>query len=63
MGVYITAPAGVNSTGVAPDGLKGQVLSKASDLDYDTEWVDAGPSGVDLPTVISYSVAMAIIFG
>ena len=40
MGVYIPAPAGVNSPGVAPDGLRGQYLRKASDLDYDTEWVD-----------------------
>jgi len=46
MGVYIPAPAGVNSPGVAPDGLRGQYLRKASDLDYDTEWVD-----VEIPSI------------
>lgn len=47
MGTYIPAPQGAASPGVAPDGLKGQVLAKASDLDQDTEWVDAasGPPG------------------
>jgi len=40
MGYYLPGPAGVPSPGVAPDGLKGQYLRKASDLDFDTEWVD-----------------------
>ena len=44
MGFYLPSPEGVASPGVAPDGLKGQLLSKASDLDYDTEWVDAEAS-------------------
>ena len=40
MGLYLPSPAGVTSPGVAPDGLKGQYLRKASDIDFDTEWVD-----------------------
>jgi hypothetical protein len=40
MGYYLPGPAGVTSPGVAPDGLRGQYLRKASDLDFDTEWVD-----------------------
>jgi hypothetical protein len=55
MGFYIPAPEGVASIGVAPGGLGNQILRKASDLNYDTEWVDpevgngtqgpAGPAG------------------
>lgn len=37
---YIPAPIGDSSPGVAPGGLKGQYLRKASDLDYDTDWED-----------------------
>lgn len=40
MGVYIPAPIGDSSPGVAPGGLQGQFLRKASDLDYDTDWED-----------------------
>jgi hypothetical protein len=40
MGFYLPSPEGVASPGVAPDGLRGQYLRKASDLDFDTEWVD-----------------------
>ena len=40
MGFYLPSPAGVASPGVAPDGLKGQVLAKASNVDFDTEWID-----------------------
>jgi hypothetical protein len=40
MGFYLPGTEGVASPGVAPDGLKGQVLAKASNLDFDTEWVD-----------------------
>lgn len=51
MGLYIPGPAGVPSPGVAPDGLRGQFLRKASDLDFDTEWANdldlpAGDGGV-----------------
>ena len=38
-------PAG---EGVAPGGTTGQHLAKASDDDYDTEWVDADSGGTDL---------------
>jgi hypothetical protein len=40
MGFYLPGAEGVASPGVAPDGLKGQVLAKASNLDFDTEWID-----------------------
>ena len=40
MGFYLPSPEGVASPGVAPDGLKGQVLAKASNDDFDTEWID-----------------------
>jgi hypothetical protein len=49
MGQYIPAPEGDSSIGVAPGGLEDQVLRKASDLNYDTEWADLagtpGPTG------------------
>lgn len=44
MGQYLPAPEGSPSIGVAPGGLENQILAKASDLNYDTEWVDA-PAG------------------
>ena len=53
MGLYIPAPEGDSSIGVAPGGLENQLLRKASDLNYDTEWVDpeAGPPG---PAGVTY---------
>jgi len=45
MGQYIPAPIGDASPGVAPGGLKGQYLRKASDLDYDTDWEDVVATG------------------
>ena len=54
MGLYIPAPEGNKSPGVAPGGLENQILAKASDLNYDTEWVDApagtGSGGTGPPT-------------
>jgi len=40
----ISAPATALSTavGLVPGGTTGQVLTKASDADYDTEWADTG---------------------
>lgn len=38
-----TGPAGADGVGVPAGGSAGQVLSKASGTDYDTEWVDANP--------------------
>lgn len=35
---------GSNGIGIAPGGLSGQILSKNSNDDYDTTWIDA-PSG------------------
>lgn len=59
MGYYLPGPAGVISPGVAPDGLKGQFLAKASDIDYDTEWVDVTiPSAGDGGSVTSVSLAV-----
>jgi len=57
MGYYLPGPAGVPSPGVAPDGLKGQYLRKASDLDFDTEWVDVeiregGGTGPGAPALV-----------
>ena len=45
MGLYIPAPDGSESPGVAPGGLANQVLRKASDLNYDTEWADVDIAG------------------
>lgn len=45
MGQYIPAPVGESSPGVAPGGLKGQYLRKASDIDYDTDWEDVESPG------------------
>lgn len=47
---------GSDGVGVPPGGLSGQVLAKASDSDYDTEWVTAGG------TVTSVSLAAPSIF-
>lgn len=39
MAQYLAAPEGATSPGVAPGGRENEVLRKASDLNYDTEWV------------------------
>jgi hypothetical protein len=42
----ISSNAGITqSSGVPPGGTTDQVLAKASDQNYDTEWVDAGGGG------------------
>lgn len=38
-----TGPAGAPGVGIPTGGTTGQVLSKASGTDYDTEWIDANP--------------------
>lgn len=38
-----TGPAGAPGVGVPSGGTQGQVLSKASDTDYDTAWIDKNP--------------------
>jgi len=38
-------PAGAKGEGVATGGQAGQVLAKATNADFDTEWVDAGGGG------------------
>jgi hypothetical protein len=45
-GIQVAGPAGVNGVGVPTGGSEGQVLAKASNNNYDTEWVNAGGSGV-----------------
>lgn len=42
-----TGPAGA---GLASGGTTGQLASKASDTDYDTEWIDPPTSGIDPDT-------------
>lgn len=41
-----TGPAGADGVGVPSGGTTGQVLSKASGTDYDTEWTTPDPGGV-----------------
>lgn len=70
MGFYLPSPEGVASPGVAPDGLKGQYLRKASDLDFDTEWVDveastsiAPASSINADNITSGTLAAARLPG
>lgn len=47
-------PAGANGVGVPTGGTTGQVLAKASDDDFDTEWVTGGGGGGgDLQSVLN----------
>lgn len=48
---FSAAAAAQNERGVKPGGTTGQVLSKTSDDDFDTEWVDqsGGGGGTGLP--------------
>ena len=41
-----TGPSGADGVGVPSGGTTGQVLSKASGTDYDTEWTTPDPGGV-----------------
>lgn len=43
-----TGPTGATGAGVAEGGTTGQVLSKASGTDYDTEWTDVSGGGMTL---------------
>jgi len=63
MALYLPAPEGDKSPGVASGGLKGQYLRKASDLDYDTDWEDvvAGEGGGSSATNLSYDAATRTI--
>ena len=49
MGQYIPAPEGDFSAGIAAGGRENQILRKASDINYDTEWVDISISGTPGP--------------
>jgi len=49
--IEVTVTAGPAGPGVAKGGTVGQVLSKKSVIDYDTQWVDA--SGVAVDAVLS----------
>lgn len=45
-----TGATGPSGPGVASGGTAGQLASKASDTDYDTEWIDPPTSGIDPDT-------------
>ena len=57
----IQGPAGADGTdgtdgvGVPPGGTDGQVLAKASEDDYDTEWVNPASGGADVLQVQIFS--------
>lgn len=54
-----TGATGANGEGVATGGTTGQILAKASNTNFDTEWVDnTGGSGVSEALVIAYSIAL-----
>jgi hypothetical protein len=42
-----TGTQGIPGEGVPPGGATGQILAKASNTDYDTEWVTGGGGAVD----------------
>jgi hypothetical protein len=63
-----TGPIGEQGSGVAAGGTSGQVLSKISDADFDTEWVDASgvidthaPDGIILGLDLSVSGENVIV--
>jgi hypothetical protein len=41
-----TGADGTDGTGVVTGGTTGQVLAKASNTDYDTEWIDSSPEDI-----------------
>lgn len=41
------------TTGLPDGGTTGQVLAKASNTNYDNEWIDASSVGVSYPKLIS----------
>jgi hypothetical protein len=54
-----TGPTGPAGEGVAPGGTTGQILSKFSNTDYATEWVDApsvAPEVFDVTDATTYAV-------
>ena len=48
-GVSYTSPPLIGP-GVSPGGTTGQILAKATDDDYDTEWVDPGMQDIPVAT-------------
>lgn len=48
-GTSYTSPSLIGP-GVAPGGTTGQVLAKATDDDYNTEWVDPGMADIPIAT-------------
>ena len=48
-GTSYTSPCLIGP-GIAPGGTTGQVLAKATDDDYDTEWVDPGVQDIPIAT-------------
>lgn len=53
----LLAEKGDNGEGVATGGTTGQILAKASNTNFDTEWVD-GNSGISESLAIAYSIAL-----
>ena len=53
-----TGPAGADGVGVAAGGTTGQMLVKATDADYDTEWVNP-PQTVEIDPTLTVSGAAA----
>ena len=47
-----SGPQGPAGPGIASGGTTGQILAKASNTDYDTEWINAGGGGGDTIQVI-----------
>jgi hypothetical protein len=53
--------AGEKGAGIIPGGTTGQVLSKISDADFDTEWVDvAGAVDIHAPNGIISGLALSV---
>jgi hypothetical protein len=55
-------PTGDQGVGVATGGATGQVLSKVSDADFDTEWVDvAGAADIHAPDGIISGLGLSVV--
>lgn len=54
-----TGASGADGEGVVTGGTTGQILAKASNTNFDTEWVDnTGGSGIAESLAIAYSIAL-----
>jgi hypothetical protein len=59
-GVSLVGADGATGTGVMPGGATGQLLSKHSDSDYDTSWIDPPVTGAAAPNGIITGLALSI---